>query len=94
MKQKTTHKEQLDGLRRIEGQVKGIQKMIEEKKYCIDIVIQLHAAINALYRVSEKVFAKHIAGCVQAAFHGGSKSERNKKMREIVKVISMLHKLE
>jgi len=94
MKQKTTHKEQLDALRRIEGQVKGIQKMIEEEKYCIDIVIQLHAVVNALYRVSEKIFAKHIEGCVSSAFSGRNKKEKNKKIKEISNVISMLHKLE
>jgi len=94
MEQKTTHQEQLAALRRIEGQVKGIQKMIEDKKYCIDIIIQLHAAVNALYRVSEKIFAKHIAGCVQDAFNKKDRAQKDKKIREIVNVINMLHKLE
>ena len=93
MKQMTTHKEQLDALRRIEGQVKGIQRMIEEEKYCIDIIVQLHAAVNALYRVSEKVFAKHLTGCVQDAFNKRDKAEKQKKIREIINVINMLHKL-
>jgi DNA-binding FrmR family transcriptional regulator len=94
MMQMTTHKEQLAALRRIEGQVKGIQKMIEEEKYCIDIVIQLHAAVNALYSVSEKVFAKHIEGCVQDAFNNKSKVQKKEKIKEIIRVISMLHKFE
>ena len=94
MKQMTSHEEQLIALRRIEGQVKGIQKMIEEEKYCIDIIIQLHAAVNALYRVSDKIFAKHIAGCVQNAFDKKDKAQKQKKIREIIDVIGMLHKLE
>jgi len=93
MKSKTTHKEQLDALRRIEGQIKGIQKMVEEEKYCIDIVIQLHAVVNALYRVSEKVFTKHIEGCVRGAFNKGGQSMKNKKIQEIIGVMKMLHKL-
>ncbi|MDD5155949.1 MAG: metal-sensitive transcriptional regulator [Candidatus Omnitrophica bacterium] len=94
MKQKTAHQEQLPALRRIEGQVKGIQRMIENKQYCIDIIIQLHAAINALYRVSDRIFAKHIAGCVQDAFNKRDKAEKNKKIKEIIGVINMLHKLD
>lgn len=90
---KTTHKEQRDALRRIEGQVKGIQRMIEEEKYCIDIVIQLHAAINALYRVSRKIFVKHIEGCVEAAFTTGTKSNKHKKIQEILRVMELAHKL-
>jgi len=93
MKQLTTHQEQLEFLKKIEGQVRGIQKMIEREEYCIDIIIQLHAAINALYSVSQKIFAKHIAGCVQSAFKSGSKSEKDRKISEIVGVINMLHKL-
>lgn len=93
MRQKTTHKEHLNALRRIAGQVKGIEKMIEEEKYCIDIIIQLRAAINALYRVSEQIFAKHLQGCVRSAFAGSNKGEKNKKIQEIISVISMQHRL-
>jgi DNA-binding FrmR family transcriptional regulator len=91
---KTTHEEQLTALRRIEGQVKGVQKMVEEGKYCVDIVIQLHAIVNGLYRVSEKIFAKHIEGCVRAAFEQGGEAEKQKKLNEIISVIKMLHKLD
>jgi len=93
MKQKTTHKEQFDALRRIEGQVKGIQRMVESEKYCIDILIQMYAAINALSRVSEDIFVKHIEGCVQSAFTHGSKGEKSKKIQEIIAVLKLKRKL-
>jgi CsoR family transcriptional regulator, copper-sensing transcriptional repressor len=94
VKQKTTHRDQLLALRRIEGQVQGIQRMVDEGKYCIDIVIQLHAVVNALYRVSEKVFARHISECVSEAFAAPGKAGKDRKIAEIIRVIHMLHKLE
>jgi DNA-binding FrmR family transcriptional regulator len=94
MRMKMSHKEQLGALHRAGGQIKGIQRMIEQEKYCVDIVIQLHAVINALYRISEKVFAKHIEGCVRHAFTQGTKADKQRKIDEIVNVMKMLHKLE
>lgn len=89
----TTHKENLANLKRIEGQIKGIQRMVEKEAYCIDIVNQIHAAVNALYGVSEKILAKHIEGCVAKAFKGKSKKEILKKIDELMSVIKRLHKL-
>ena len=93
MKHKTTHIENLTALRRIEGQVKGIQKMIGDRKYCIDIVTQIHASINALYRVAEKIFAKHLEHCVVGAFMGKSDKEKTKKINEVMEIIKKVHKL-
>lgn len=93
MKYKTTHSENLVALRRIEGQVRGIQRMIEEKEYCVDIVTQLHAAISALYSVSDGILAKHIEGCVVDAFKGNSRKEKFKKIEEVKGLIRKLHKL-
>jgi len=89
----TTHDEQLVALKRIEGQVKGVQRMVEEGQYCIDIVIQLHAIVNALYSVSEKVLVKHIDGCVVSAFSVGNEKQKREKLDELMKVIHVLHKL-
>jgi len=89
----TTHNEQLVALKRIAGQVKGVQRMVEEGQYCIDIVIQIHAIANALYSVSEKVLIKHIDGCVVSAFDSGDQAQKRKKLDELMKVIHMLHKL-
>jgi len=92
MKKATTHEEQLHALRRIEGQVKGIQKMVEDKRYCVDIITQIHSIIGALYRVENNIFRKHIDGCVVHALKGKSGSEKEKKIDEIIELISRFRK--
>jgi len=87
MKQKTTHTEQIVSLKRIEGQVKGIQKMVEEGRYCVDIITQIHSIIGALYRVENNIFRKHIDGCVVRALKGKSSLEKDKKIDEIIGLI-------
>ncbi|MBE3571976.1 MAG: metal-sensitive transcriptional regulator [Moorella humiferrea] len=54
-------------LRKIEGQVKGIHRMIEEDKYCVDILIQIAAARAALKKVGTMIFEAHVKGCVRTA---------------------------
>ncbi|MBU1863138.1 MAG: metal-sensitive transcriptional regulator [Candidatus Omnitrophica bacterium] len=93
MTRTTTHRENIAALRRIEGQIKGLQRMIEGEKYCIDIIIQINAAINALYRVGEKIFVKHIDHCVKSAFQGRSEKAKTEKIDEIMKVVKQLNKL-
>ncbi len=92
MEQLTTHEAQLPYLKKIEGQLRGIEKMIGEKRYCPDIITQLHSIIGALYRVENEVFRKHIDGCVVHAFRGKSESEKQKKIDEIVELISRFRK--
>jgi len=62
-----TKKDVLPRLRRIEGQIKGIQKMVEKERYCIDIINQVTAAQRALDQVSLKVMQRHIESCVTSA---------------------------
>ena len=93
MEHKTSHKKNLNALKRINGQVSGVQRMIEEEKYCIDIVIQIHAAIHALHRVGDNIFMKHIEHCVKDAFLSKSKNRQAEKMDEMMSVIKTLHKL-
>jgi DNA-binding FrmR family transcriptional regulator len=93
MKSKTTHTENLIALRRIEGQVKGLQKMIEDKKYCIDIATQIYACIGALSRVVENVLEKHMEHCVVDALQGKSEEDKQQKLKEVMQVIRRLHKL-
>jgi DNA-binding FrmR family transcriptional regulator len=93
MKQATTHEEQLEYLRKIEGQVRGIQKMIENKEYCVDILNQIHAVICALARVEDKVLEKHFAGCVSTAVGSGSAADKKKKLEEILELIHKYRKL-
>jgi len=93
MKQITTHEGQLPFLKKIEGQLRGIERMIEEKRYCPDIITQIHSIIGALYRVENEVFRKHVDGCVITAFKGKSEAEKQKKIDEIMELISRFRKI-
>ena len=88
VKQKTAHNEQIVFLRRIEGQIRGIQKMIEEKRYCIDILTQLHSIVGAILRVEDKILQKHLNGCVAQALKGKSDLEKQHKIDEIINLIN------
>lgn len=92
MKQLTTHQEQLVFLKKIEGQIRGIQKMIEDRRYCVDIITQIHSIIGALHRVENEIFKKHIDGCVVHALKGKSEREKQQKIDEIVELISRFRK--
>ncbi|MDP3732466.1 MAG: metal-sensitive transcriptional regulator [Candidatus Omnitrophota bacterium] len=93
MNQITTHEEQLPFLKKIEGQLRGIERMIEEERYCPDIITQIHSIIGALYRVENEVFRKHVDGCVITAFKGKSEAEKQKKIDEIMELISRFRKI-
>ena len=92
MKPMTTHKEQLIYLKKIEGQVAGLQRMINEKRYCVDILTQIRSVIGALYRVEGQIFRKHLDGCVVNALKGKSETERQKKLEEVLKLIEKFRK--
>lgn len=92
MAQITTHEEQLEFLKKIEGQIRGIQKMIMDKRYCVDIITQIHSVIGALYRVEDSIFKKHLDGCVVNALKGKSAQERDKKIEEVIEIISRFRK--
>ena len=92
MKQKTTHQEQLQFLKKIAGQIGGIQKMILEERYCVDILTQIRSIIGALYRVENEIFKKHIDGCVVIALKGKSEAEKQKKISEVVELIQKFRK--
>ncbi len=85
-----SHDEQMAALRRIEGQVRGIAKMVEEGKYCVDIINQIAAATNALHRVGENIFERHLKTCVSSALRGKSETERDKKIREVLDIIGRM----
>ena len=87
MKKNPSHEANLVALRRIEGQVRGIQKMIEDRKYCIDILNQIYAVKGALGRVEEKILEKHFEHCVTDAIKGTSEKEKQQKLDEILKLI-------
>ena len=92
MKQPTTHEEQLQFLKKIEGQIGGIQRMIEEKRYCVDILTQIRSIIGALYRVENEIFRKHLDGCVVRVLKGKSEAEKQKKINEVIELIQKFRK--
>lgn len=88
MKTHPSHEKNLVALRRIEGQVRGVQRMIEDRKYCIDILNQIGAIKGALSRVEEKILRKHLEHCVTEAVRGHSEKEKQEKLDEIVQLIN------
>ena len=83
----TTHDETLQRLRRISGQVQGIQRMIEERKYCIEIITQIQAARSALRAVELRILEKHLTHCVNDAFTSGSTREAGEKIGELLQIL-------
>jgi DNA-binding FrmR family transcriptional regulator len=71
-------------LRRIEGQVRGLQKMVEEGRYCVDILTQIDAVTAALARVQDQVLESHLNHCVAEALEGEDRVARKKKVDEVV----------
>lgn len=92
MNQLTTHEEELVRLRKIEGQVRGIQKMIKGKRYCIDILTQINSAVGALKRVEENVLERHLRGCVETSFVKGTRQDKAQKIGEIIDVLRKFRK--
>jgi DNA-binding FrmR family transcriptional regulator len=74
-------------LTRIEGQVRGLSRMVEEDRYCIDIVTQIAAVRAALRRVQEEVLRDHVGHCVEHAIASGNKAEQRRKIEELMAVI-------
>jgi DNA-binding FrmR family transcriptional regulator len=75
-------------LSRIEGQVRGLSKMVDEDRYCIDIVTQISAVRAALRRVEEEILRDHVAHCVEHAISSGNKADQREKISELMAVIS------
>ncbi len=75
-------------LRRIEGQVRGVARMVGEDRYCIDIVTQISAVRAALRRTEEEILQDHVAHCVEHAIATGDKREQRRKVGELMDVLS------
>ncbi len=79
--------QRLKRLSRIEGQVRGISRMVEEDRYCIDIVTQISAVRAALRRVEEEVLQEHVAHCVAHAIASGNAVDQREKITELMEVL-------
>jgi CsoR family transcriptional regulator, copper-sensing transcriptional repressor len=75
-------------LSRIEGQVRGLARMVEEDRYCIDIVTQVSAVRAALRRLEEEILRDHVAHCVEHAIASGNKADQRRKIEELMEVVS------
>jgi DNA-binding FrmR family transcriptional regulator len=75
-------------LKRIEGQVRGLSRMVDEDRYGIDIVTQIAAARTALRPVEEEILRDHVAHCVDHAIASGDREEQRKKIAELMEVVS------
>ena len=74
-------------LNRIEGQVRGIGRMIEEERYCIDILQQMQAIKSALSKVEDAILKDHSSTCVASAIASGNSNEQQQKFNELVDLI-------
>jgi DNA-binding FrmR family transcriptional regulator len=88
--QPATKKSCLTRLRRVEGQVRGIARMVDEERYCIDIVNQVQAVLAAIKRVEEEVLKDHVAHCVEHAIRSGDAREQRRKVKELLQVLGKM----
>src|SRR5271169_404410 len=77
----------LKRLKRIEGQIRGLAGMVEDDRYCIDVVTQIAAAKAALRRVEEEILRDHVAHCVEHAIVSGDKADQRRKIAELMDVV-------
>ncbi|MBB3769653.1 DNA-binding FrmR family transcriptional regulator [Angulomicrobium tetraedrale] len=80
----------LKRLSRIEGQVRGLSRMLEDNRYCIDIVTQVAAVRAALKKVEEEVLRDHVAHCVEHAIRSGDADQQRQKVSELIEVLGKL----
>jgi len=78
----------LKRLSRIEGQVRGVSRMVEEDRYCIDIVTQLSAVRAALKRVEQEVLRDHVGHCVKHAMRSNDLADQQRKIDELMDVLA------
>jgi DNA-binding FrmR family transcriptional regulator len=78
-------------LSRIEGQVRGLSRMVEEDRYCIDIVTQLSAVRAALRRVEQEVLRDHVGHCVRHAMQSDDIEDQDRKLSELMDVLARSH---
>lgn len=79
-------------LKRIEGQVRGIARMVEEERYCIDVLTQVRAARAALARVEAALLKDHLNHCIEGAIVSGDAAEQRKKAAELIELLGASEK--
>jgi DNA-binding FrmR family transcriptional regulator len=79
-------------LKRIEGQVGGLLRMVEDDRYCVDILTQINAVRSALHKVEEQILRDHVSHCVAGAFTSGDPIEQRHKVEELVETIGRMRR--
>ena len=77
----------LNRLKRVEGQVRGVARMVEDDRYCIDILTQVQAVRAALARVETEILNDHLGHCIEGAIVSGDKEEQRRKAAELIQLL-------
>jgi DNA-binding FrmR family transcriptional regulator len=88
--QQQTKTSVLKRLSRIEGQVRGLAGMVEDDRYCVDVVTQISAVRAALHKVEEEILRDHVSHCVAEAFASGNSAKQRDKLEELVATIGRM----
>ncbi|MBC7690235.1 MAG: metal-sensitive transcriptional regulator [Methylotenera sp.] len=86
--QHPTHSKTLPRLKRVEGQLKGICAMIEDRRYCVDILIQMRAAMSALRAAEMEIFQSHVKSCVREAMNSKDPKAADQKVDELIGLLT------
>ena len=78
--------EQLKRMNYLIGHLQGVKKMIEEDRYCIDVIKQSMAVCEAIKKVNQTILANHLQTCVMSAIKGSNGNERRKKLKELLEI--------
>ncbi len=82
-----SHKDQVARLKRVHGQVGGVIRMVEEERYCIEILTQLRAARAALRKVEQAVLQAHAQHCISGSLRAGSRAEAEARLEELFEAL-------
>ncbi len=87
------HRNNIQRLKTVEGHIRGIQRMLEEDQYCIDIIRQIQAVQSALNKVSARLLDGHLNSCLLSAIQGEDPAERTRVLKEITDVFETANKV-
>ena len=87
------HNDAINRMKTIEGHVSGIKRMLEDEKYCIDVIKQIQAVKSALNKTSKVILEEHMNSCVISAVQGDDPAERERVLKEITEVFETATKV-
>ena len=86
-----SHENQLVRLKKVEGQVRGIQTMIEERRYCMDLLSQIRAVTGAMRKIESGILQNHLKHCVNDAISSSSTEDATVKIKEIIRLFEKMN---